>query len=260
MGCGRQVGAVGFEYDPIERHRADDLGHAALFECHRTADAETEIAAAAQPFEGGGTLREGVEDAPQPTAVGAGALRLGFDDPAHVVPRRAGVDRYGQVESCGQPQLGDEGLGLLGDEGVAPIVVQPDFADRAEADACGRVEQVTIHAGQLFAPGGVVVDRRGVQPDHREAVFGVAAAEVEEPAVARGVDGGQQQRRDAGLAGPCDSRFAVVVKLRFVEVRVGIDQFHRARFIGFVEFPSSFSRLGKARTSSALLSAYRKRS
>ena len=33
--------------------------------------------------------------------------------------------------------LGD-GRGLLGDEGVAPIVVQPDFADRAEADACGR--------------------------------------------------------------------------------------------------------------------------
>ena len=66
----------------------------------------------------------------------------------HVVPRRAGVDRYGQVESCGQPQLGDEGLGLLGDEGVAPIVVQPDFADRRRTrDACGRVEQVTLHAG-----------------------------------------------------------------------------------------------------------------
>ena len=168
---------------------------------------------------------------------------------------------YGQVESCGQPQLGDEGLGLLGDEGVAPIVGPARFR-RSRRSGCLRAGRAgkRFHAGQLFAPGGVVVDRRGVQPDHREAVFGVAAAEVEEPAVARGVDGGQQQRRDAGLAGPCDSRFAVVVKLRFVEVRVGIDQFHRARFIGFVEFPSSFSRLGKARTSSALLSAYRKRS
>ena len=88
-------------------------------------------------------------------------------------------------------------------------------------------------------------------PDYPHVLYEPEFDDDREAAVARA--------RDAGLAGPGDSRFAVVVELRFVEVRVGIDQFHRARFIGFVEFLSSFSRLGKARTSSVLHSAYRKR-
>ena len=225
IGNRRQVGTVGFEHQVVELHFAYGIGQPALFEGHHTADDEQEVTGPAQRPLGVGILREGVEPTPQPLAARPGGLGLLADDPAHVVPRRAGVDRHRQVARRGQAALRREGLDLLGGEAVVPVVVQSDFAHGAESsDAFGWRAEVAFDQRQLFPPTGIVVDGGRVQPHHRGAVVRIAAHGVEEAPVALGVDRRQQQPLHPGFAGAADRLVAVGVELFGVDMRVGVDQ------------------------------------
>jgi len=54
----------------------------------------------------------------------------------------------------------------------------------------------------------------------------MAAAQPEQPFVAAGVDGRQQQALHAGFRGAGERLFAVGVEFGFVQVRMGICQIH----------------------------------
>lgn len=111
-----------------------------------------------------------------------------------------------QVVSQGEFDRPAEGFGLLFAEVAAPVEVQPDLADGAEGrDALGRCGKELLDELQLLLPAGVVIDRRGVQADHRHAPLRMQAAEVEEPVVALGVDGREQQPPDAGSGSPASA-------------------------------------------------------
>ena len=105
--------------------------------------------------------------------------------------------------------LAAEGFGLLFPEVAAPVEVQPDFAHGAEPrDSLGRRPEVTFDQSEFVAPAGIVVHRRGVQAHHRDA-------KPEQPFVAFGVDGREQQLPDPFGRGARQSLFAVAVE-RFV--------------------------------------------
>ncbi len=151
VGCGRQVGAVGFEDDLPQLHVAHDLGQPAFFEGHHAADSEGEIAAGFQFPVGDGILRKGVEHAPQPPPGLRRGRRFLPDDPAHVVPCRTGVDRHRKAEPCGQAALRNESLDLFGDELAAPVVVQPDLPDRNNFRVLRQLLQLCQIIGGLLS-------------------------------------------------------------------------------------------------------------
>ena len=207
---GRQIGTVGFEHEVPQLHFARDLGQPALFKGHYAADSENEIAALLQFAIGFDSVGIGVENAPDaPAAVfahdgdgfGPGVARM-HGDRQSVLQRK--VD------------LAAEGFGLLFPEVAAPVEVQPDFAHGAEPrDSLGRRPEVTFDQSEFVAPAGIVVHRRGVQAHHRDAPLRVAAAKPEQPFVAFGVDGREQQLPDPFGRGARQSLFAVAVE-RFV--------------------------------------------
>ena len=187
VGCGRQVGTVGFENDVPQLHFAHDLGQSALFEGHHAPDAEDEIAQLFQFAVGFDPVRIGVEDTPDtPTAE--------FAHEGHGLgPRIARM--HGDRQSVLQCEfdLAAESLGLLRIKIAAPIEVEPDLTHGAEpGNPLGRDLQVCFDQRQLLAPAGVVVDRGGVQAHHRDTLLRVAAAKSEQPFVAFGVDGREQ--------------------------------------------------------------------
>ena len=227
MGYGGQVGAVGLQHNVFERY----LGHGgcdgALLERDDTPDAEEPLAAAAQAPVCGGILRKGVQYAPQPLSARCGRGALRFEYVAHVLPRGTRVYGYGHVEPCRQTALRHESLALLGYGAAAPVIVEADLSHGAEAHAVRRVRQTVLYRGEFLAPAGVVVDGCGVQSHHGSAHVGRGRGQREEPLVREGVDGGQQEPYDAGVAGALQRFGAVVVELFGVEVRVGVRQSHR---------------------------------
>ena len=109
-----------------------------------------------------------------------------------------------------------ERLGLLFPEIAAPVKVQPDFAHGAEPrDSLGRRPEVIFDQLQLLPPAGIVVHRSRVQSHHRHAPLRMAAAKPEQPFVAFGIDGREQQPSDPFGRGARQSLFAVAVE-RFV--------------------------------------------
>ena len=131
--------------------------------------------------------------------------------------KRAIVHFYNSVSVLQREvDLTAEGLNLFVAEVVAPVEVQPDLTDGAEAsDSCGWIVQILLYEFQFFAPMRDVVHRRGVQPHHRGAALRMAAAEVEEAFVAPGVDGRQQEPPDPGGQGTMQCLLTVRVE-RFV--------------------------------------------
>ena len=91
----------------------------------------------------------------------------------------------------------------------------------------GGVCRYSFDRRQLLAPAGLSLTDVGMQPHHRDAAFRMAAAEFEEPFVAFGVDGRQQQRFDSFGRGarpkPLRGRGSNAL---VVEMRMGVDQFH----------------------------------
>ena len=213
VGCGRQVRAVGFEQDVPQLHVAHDLGQFALFEGHYAPDAEGEIAQFLQFAVGFSRVRVGVENAPDTPAAE-------FAHEGHGLgPRVARMHGDRQSVSESQFDLAAEGLGLLPAEIAAPVEVQSDLAHGAEGGKTfGRALQVAFDQRQFLAPAGVAVNRRGVQSHHRDAPLRMAAAELEQPAVAFGVDGRQQQPPDAFGSGPGQCLLAVGVERFVVQV------------------------------------------
>ena len=94
--------------------------------------------------------------------------------------------------------LAAERFGLIVPEIAAPVEVQPDLAYGAESfDPFGRRLQVAFRQDEFLLPAGIVVYRGGVQSHHRDAPLRMAAAKSEQPLVAFGVDGREQQLPDA---------------------------------------------------------------
>ena len=213
MGCGRQVGTVGLEDDVPQLHFAHDLGQSALFKGHHAADAEDEIAQLLQFTVGLCPVRIGVEDAPDTQAAK-------FAHEGHGLgPGIACMHGDRQPVLQRKLDLAAEDLGLLPVKIAAPVEVEPDLAHGAEpGDPLGGSLQVSFDPRQLLAPAGVVVDRRGVQSHHRDALLRMAAAKPEQPLVAFGVDGREQQQPDALGRSPGQSLVAVGVELFGVKV------------------------------------------
>ena len=228
VGCRCEVGAVGLEQDVVGVHFAYGLGCPAVLEGDDSADAEEKIAAGFQTAVGCCVFAESVEDAPESRA----AER--FDDGRHFGPGIARVYGDGKVQVDGQAALAAESLGLLVAEIGRPIEIEPDFTYGAETrDSVGRRSEQLLHQFQLLAPARIVVDRRGVEPHHRDAAAGMAAAEVEKTAVALRVDGGAEHPPDPGVDGPGEGLLAVGIELGFVEVAMGVDDLHlRGCFAG----------------------------
>lgn len=221
MGNGCQVGAVGLQHDVAQLHFAHGFRQEALLEGHHAADAEDEVAQRAQFAVGRGRVRIGVEDAPQAAAA------VLPDDLQRLGPRLAGVDGHGQAVLQRQVDLPPEGLRLLCPEIPAPVEVETDLAHGAERrNPFGRGLQEAFDRRQLLPPAGIAVHRRRVKPHHRNAPPGMAAAQPEQPFVAAGVDGRQQQALHAGFRGAGERLFAVGVEFGFVQVRMGICQIH----------------------------------
>ena len=167
MGRRGQVGRVGFQHQIGEIHFPHGVGQPAFFERDDSADAEKEIAAGFEPFVGRGIFAERVEHAPQ-----AAAAEL-LDNGDHFGPGVACMHGDGQMLFDGQKALAAKGLGLLVAEVGRPVEIQSDFAHGAKMrDALGRILEESFDEVQLLAPMRIVVDRRGVQPHHREASVG----------------------------------------------------------------------------------------
>ena len=224
MGSGGQVGAVRLQHDIFEGHVPHGLGQRALPEGHHPADAEPEIAQRPQPAIGRLVLAESVEHAPQ-------AAPAEFaDHPLHLRPGIPRVDGNRQIALQRQPALSAERLDLLVAERCGPVEIQTDLAHPDETDSGRRVFQQSRRLVQLLAPTGIVVQRRRVQTHHRQAAVAVTPAGIQHPAVGRRVDGRKKEPFDPRGTSAGDRFVAVGIELGFVDMGMGVYEFHRLVF------------------------------
>jgi len=213
MGHRRHVGAVGLQYQPVERHLPEDLPQVLAFgEGDPAADAEVEP----QPDQPLGVRRrppEAVRDA----ADLAGAL-FG-EDSAQVVVGIAAVHDERPIERPGEPDMGAKDVVLGGPAGVIVVVIEARLADGDDAGIGGYPVQRLEGIGGA-SPGVVGVDADG-------CAVGEPLGEGQCRFRGGEIVPDDHQLGDTGVASAFPYNKKVLSEAGFIEVGVSID--HRKR-------------------------------